>query len=282
MGHGRWLAGGRNRSVRSASCRTCASASHGFQVNAPALELSDVCKRFGKLEILRGVNLTVGAGTCHAVIGPNGAGKSTLFDVICGRTRPDSGRVRLFGADISHRSPFELQRLGLARSFQRASTFARLSVFDNLRCAALDSLGHRNVLWRSLDSLDDAAARANAVLTQIGLARRSKVSAGELTYAEQRALDLGIALAGNTRLLLLDEPTAGMSRDEAASVIALIRTLKGDRTILIVEHDMEVVFGVADHVTVLTRGQVLATGDPERIYADARIQDAYFAAARPA
>jgi branched-chain amino acid transport system ATP-binding protein len=175
-----------------------------------------------------------------------------------------------------------LQRLGLARSFQRASTFARLSVFDNLRCAALGSLGHRHVFWRGIDSLDDAAARATDVLTQIGLAHRSGVPAGELSYAEQRALDLGIALSGNARLLLLDEPTAGMSRDEAAVVIGLIQTLKGDRTILIVEHDMEVVFGVADQVTVLMGGQVLANGDPERIRSDARVQDAYFAAPRPA
>jgi branched-chain amino acid transport system ATP-binding protein len=251
-------------------------------VSGPALELHEVHKRFGAAEILRGVTLAVEEGSCHALIGPNGAGKSTLFDTICGRVRPDAGNVFVFGETITHRRLFKIQRLGLARGFQRPGTFARLSVFDNLRCAALSALGHRFTFWRGLDGLRDVAARAELVLMQVGLAARGGIPAGKLSYAEQRLLDVGIALAGNARLLLLDEPTAGMSRDDASVVIELLRSLKGERTILIVEHDLETVFGLADRIAVMVDGRILANGSPAQIRTDARVAESYIGIGRSA
>jgi branched-chain amino acid transport system ATP-binding protein len=240
-----------------------------------ALCLHDLHVRFGATEILRGVGFTVQTGQCHAVIGPNGAGKSTLFDVISGRTAVASGRVEFFGADITGCKPIAIQRLGLARSFQRASVFGRLSVYENLSCAVLRAQRHGYTFWRRLDRLDDVAARTEAVLAQVGLQRRRDLPAGSLAYADSRALDLGIALAGDSRVLLLDEPTAGMSSAEAAAMVELIRTLKPDKTVVIIEHDMSVVYGLADTVTVLADGKVLGTGSPRQVLRDARVVEAY-------
>jgi branched-chain amino acid transport system ATP-binding protein len=217
----------------------------------------------------------VAAGERHAVIGPNGAGKSTLFNLASGRLRADSGEVLLHGLPITRRAPFEINRMGLARSFQITNIFPRLSVFENLRCATLWSLGHRYAFWRNISALADARDRAEAVLDRIGLRRRRNVQAGALTYAEQRALEIGITIAGNPSVILLDEPTAGMSRSETARAVALIREVTAGVTLVVVEHDMSVVFGLADRISVVVYGEVIASGRPDEIRADARVKEAY-------
>jgi branched-chain amino acid transport system ATP-binding protein len=238
-----------------------------------ALELHRIEKRFGATEILRGVDLSVERGERHALIGPNGAGKSTLFDLVSGRTRASGGRVVLNGIDISGLPPHAVARHGLARSFQSTSVFAGLSVFDNLRCAVLGSPSARvRDRWLRSRAID---RRADLILDSIGLANRRDDPAASLSYAEQRALDLGIALATDASTLLLDEPTAGMHRAESARALALIRATTEGRTLLIVEHDMEAVFALADRISVLVRGRVIATSTPAQIRANAQVREAY-------
>jgi branched-chain amino acid transport system ATP-binding protein len=244
-------------------------------VTPPALQLKEVRKRFGRTEIIRGVDLTIDAGERHAIIGPNGAGKSTLFNLVSGRFHADSGEILLNGVAITRRRPYEINRLGLARSFQITNIFPRLSVFENLRCALLWSLGYRYSFWRNLNRLADAQARAEELLERIGLRRRRNVQAGLLTYAEQRALEIGITIAGGAQVILLDEPTAGMSRSETAHAVSLIREVTQGKTLVMVEHDMSVVFGLADRISVVVYGEVIATGRPEEIRADARVKEAY-------
>jgi len=241
----------------------------------PALEIIDLTKRFGRTEIIRGISLAVPTGERHAIIGPNGAGKSTLFNLISGRFAPSSGRIQLDGEDITGRKPYQINRLGLSRSFQITNLFHRLSVFENLRCAVLWSLGYRYSFWHRLDGLRDAQERAEEILLRIGLKRRRKTLAGLLTYAEQRALEIGITIAGGARVILLDEPTAGMSRSETAAAVALIREVTRGRTLLVVEHDMSVVFGLADRISVVVYGQVIASGSPAEIRANPQVREAY-------
>jgi branched-chain amino acid transport system ATP-binding protein len=228
--------------------------------------------------VLRGVDLAVRAGERHALIGPNGAGKSTLFSVIAGERRASAGRIALNGIDTTRLAPAALARRGLARSFQTTSVFARLSVFDNVRCAVQASrrgAGGFAARWFGARDID---ARAADVLDAIGLAPVAQQAAGTLGYAEQRALDLGLALAGGAHTLLLDEPTAGMNRAESARAIELIRRVSADKTLVIVEHDMEAVFSLADRVSVLVQGRVLATGTPDAIRANAAVREAYLGA----
>ena len=189
-----------------------------------SLELTEVRKSFGKSEIIRGASLQVPKGERFALIGPNGAGKSTLFNLISGRFPITSGDVLLNGQSISALRPFEINRLGLSRSFQITNIFHRLSVYENLRCAVLWSLGYKYSFWHRLNGLKDAHDRAEAVLEQIGLKRRRDIVAGLLTYAEQRALEIGITIAGGADVILLDEPTAGMSRSETEAAVELIRS----------------------------------------------------------
>lgn len=242
---------------------------------AAALELLDLRKSFGKTEIIRGVTLAVTEGERHAVIGPNGAGKSTLFNLISGRFPPSGGAIKLHGTDITGRKPYEINRMGLARSFQITNIFQRLSVFENLRCAVLWSLGYKYSFWRNLNKLRDAEERAEEILQRIGLRRRRHLAAGQLTYAEQRALEIGITVAGGASVILLDEPTAGMSRAETEHAVALIREITQGNTLIMVEHDMSVVFGLADTISVVVYGEVIASGPPERIRGDARVKEAY-------
>ncbi|SAK63463.1 ABC transporter [Caballeronia hypogeia] len=237
-----------------------------------ALELHGIVKRFGATRVLRGVDLRVAQGERHALIGPNGAGKSTLFDLISGRARPDEGRIVADGIDITGKRPQRVCRT-LARSFQTTSVFGGLSVFDNLRCAVLGASSSR-FIDRCLPSRR-VDARAHAMLDAIGLAARADEPAARLTYAEQRALDLGLALATDAPLILLDEPTAGMNRAEAAHALALIRATTEGRTLLVIEHDMDAVFGLADRISVLVQGRVIATGAPAEIRANRQVQEAY-------
>jgi branched-chain amino acid transport system ATP-binding protein len=240
-----------------------------------ALELAGVRKSFGRSEIIRGVDLAIAAGERHAIIGPNGAGKSTLFNLISGRFEVSAGDIRLHGRPITNCRPYEISRRGLARSFQVTNIFHRLSVFENLRCAVLWSLGHRYAFWRNLNRLSDAQARADDVLQQVGLRRRRDALAGSLTYAEQRALEIGITIAGGASVVLLDEPTAGMSRAESRHAVDLIREVTQGRTLVMVEHDMGVVFGLADRISVMVYGQIIASGTPAEIRANAAVREAY-------
>ncbi|QEA14093.1 ABC transporter ATP-binding protein [Comamonas flocculans] len=240
-----------------------------------ALEIRNLHKSFGKTEIIRGASLAVRPGERVAIIGPNGAGKSTLFNLISGRLAPTRGEVSLNGQRIDGKKPFEINRLGLSRSFQITNIFPRLSVFENLRCAVLWSLGYRYTFLRFLSGLHDANARAEQLLAQVGLAARRDVQAVNLTYAEQRALEIGITIAGGAQVILLDEPTAGMSTTETARFIALIREVTEGKTLLTVEHDMGVVFGLADKIAVVVYGEVIAFDTPEAIRANARVQEAY-------
>ncbi|MGV2289171.1 ABC transporter ATP-binding protein [Trinickia sp. YCB016] len=240
-----------------------------------ALVLQGIEKRFGATQVVCGVDLSIETGERHALIGPNGAGKSTLFNLIAGAVRPSAGRIELNGANITGRAPYAISRHGLARSFQTTSVFPRLTALDNLRCAALSG-APRGVRWRNLVAGSRAVdEHARGVLDAIGLAACEHRLAGALSYAQQRALDLGMALASGAHTLLLDEPTAGMSRDEARAALALIRATTTGKTLLMVEHDMEAVFGLADRISVLVRGRIIATGTPDVIRADVAVRDAY-------
>ena len=240
-----------------------------------ALELRDVRKSFGKTEIIRGANLAVRPGERVAVIGPNGAGKSTIFNLISGRFEPTSGQVLLHGQRIDGKRPYEINRLGLSRSFQITNIFPKLSVFENLRCGVLWSLGYRYTFLKFLADLEDANDRAEELLHMIRLDRKRDVLAMNLTYAEQRALEIGITIGGGAGVILLDEPTAGMSKSETRRFIELIKEVTVGKTLLTVEHDMGVVFGLADKIAVVVYGEVIAFDTPENVRANRKVQEAY-------
>ena len=241
----------------------------------PSLVLRNLHKQFGKTQIIRGVDLTVQAGERVAIIGPNGAGKSTLFNLISGRFAPTSGEIHLHGQRIDGLKPFEINRQGLSRSFQITNIFPKLSVFENLRCSVLWSLGHRYSFWTFLNRLKDANDLAHVWMERIQLAHKRDVLAMNLTYAEQRALEIGITMAGGADVVLLDEPTAGMSKSETERFIALIKNVTQGKTLLTVEHDMGVVFGLADKIAVLVYGEIIAFDTPDKVRANARVQEAY-------
>jgi branched-chain amino acid transport system ATP-binding protein len=240
-----------------------------------ALELKDLRKSFGKTEIIRGINIAIPAGERVGIIGPNGAGKSTLFNLISGRFEPSSGEVLLNGQRIDGKRPFEINRLGLSRSFQITNIFPKLSVFENLRCGVLWSLGYRYSLFKFLADLKDANDRTDELMEMVKLDKKHDVLAMNLTYAEQRALEIGITIAGGANVILLDEPTAGMSKSETSRFIKLIRDVTVGKTLLTVEHDMGVVFGLADKIAVVVYGELLAYDTPEAVRANARVQEAY-------
>lgn len=246
------------------------SANHPY-----ALELKGLRKSFGKTEIIRGIDLAVSAGERVAVIGPNGAGKSTLFNLISGRFEPSGGQVLLNGTRIDGKKPYEINRLGLSRSFQITNIFPKLSVFENLRCGVLWSLGYKYTLFRFLSRLDDANERTKELMQMVQLDHKSDVLAVNLTYAEQRALEIGITIAGGASVILLDEPTAGMSKSETTRFIQLIKEVTVGKTLLTVEHDMGVVFGLADKIAVVVYGEVLAYDVPDAVRASQRVQEAY-------
>lgn len=240
-----------------------------------ALTLMGVHQRLGGNHVLRGIDLTVLAGQRIGIIGPNGAGKSTLFDVISGRQAPSQGQVWLGDKRIDGQPPHLVNRLGLSRSFQVSHVFGHLSVFDNVRCAVLWRLGHGYSFWRRLSGLTDANALAADVLQQVQLLAKQHTLAGQLTYAEQRALELGMTLASGAPVILLDEPTAGMSQSESRQFTELIRRVTQGKTLLIVEHDMTAVFGLADKIAVMVQGELLAFDTPAAVRANAQVQAAY-------
>jgi branched-chain amino acid transport system ATP-binding protein len=255
---------------------------------AYALRLEGIERRFGATRVLNGVDLCVAAGERHALIGPNGAGKSTLFNIIGGALRPDTGDVWLDGARMTGRSPDVLARAGLGRSFQATRAFSRLTVFDNLRCAVWCGVVASNRRagvakrffgwahwWRHSREIDE---RARRILADLDLDHAAQTPAGALEYGAQRRLDVGIALSSGARTLLLDEPTAGMNRDEAQHTIEWLRGVTSGKTLLVIEHDMDVVFSLADRISVLVEGRVIASGTPAEIRADERVREAYLGA----
>jgi branched-chain amino acid transport system ATP-binding protein len=242
---------------------------------APALELREVRKSFGRTSIINGVNLSIHAGERHAIIGPNGAGKSTLFNLISGRFGVTSGKIELHGESINGLEPEIINRKGLARSFQITNIFPRMSVYENIRCAVLWSQGYKYSFWHRVDALESVRERTTEIVERIGMAKRRERMAGVLTYAEQRALEIGVTIAGGANVILLDEPTAGMSRSETDEAMDLIRKVTEGRTLIMVEHDMSVVFNLADRISVLVYGEVIATGAPEEIRGNKAVQEAY-------
>ncbi len=242
---------------------------------APALKLHEVRKSFGRTAIINGVNLSIGAGERHAIIGPNGAGKSTLFNLISGRFGVTSGGIELHGEDISGLEPEIINRKGLARSFQITNIFPRMSVYENVRCAILWSQGYKYSFWHRIDALKGVRERTLEIVERIGMTGRQERMAGVLTYAEQRALEIGVTIAGGANVILLDEPTAGMSRSETDDAVELIRKVTEGRTLIMVEHDMSVVFNLADRISVLVYGEIIASGTPHEIRGNKAVQEAY-------
>ncbi len=243
-----------------------------------ALSLKGVNKSFGPMKIIRHVNLDVVKGQRHAIIGPNGAGKTTLFNLISGRFMLSSGEIQLNGARVDGLPPHRINRMGLSRSFQITSIFHRLSVFENLRCALLWSFGYRYSFWTPLWMQRDLNARTDAMLEELNLTSRRDTLAGLLSYADQRALEIGMTIAGGASVILLDEPTAGMSNTETDNAVELIRRVSAGKTLVMVEHDMKVVFGLADVISVLVYGQIIASGPPQAVRANAAVQEAYLGA----
>lgn len=244
-------------------------------MRSPAVELRGVQKSFGNISVIRDVNLTVVTGERHALIGPNGAGKSTLFNLISGYMIPTVGSILLKDEIVSGLPPHQINRRGLSRSFQVSNVFANMSVWENIRCALLWATGHRYAFWKNIDNLPEVRERTAQILQDIDLISRRDVPAGLLAYAEQRTLEIGITIAGGADVILLDEPTAGMSHAETERAVALIRRLTEGRTLLIVEHDMSVVFGLADRISVLVYGQIIASGTPEEIRGNPKVKEAY-------
>jgi branched-chain amino acid transport system ATP-binding protein len=213
------------------------------------------------------------------IIGPNGAGKSTLFNLISGRFAPSSGQVLLNGQRIDGQQPYEINRAGLSRSFQITHVFPKLSVFENLRCGLLWSMGYKYSFWKFLADLKDANERTLELMSMIKLDKKRDMLAANLTYSEQRALEIGITIAGGAPVILLDEPTAGMSRSESRDFVRLIKEVTIGKTLLTVEHDMGVVFGLADKIAVVVYGEVIDFDLPENVRANPRVQEAYLGSA---
>ena len=240
-----------------------------------ALELIDVHKSFGNSQIINGVNLAIHRGERHAIIGPNGAGKSTLFNLISGFYEVSRGHIKLRGHEITNQAPHQINRRGLSRSFQVTNIFPRMSVFENIRCALLWPLKYKYSFWHRCNRRKKLNQKAEELLEKINMADRRGIAAGELAYAEQRALEVGITIAGGAEVILLDEPTAGMSHSETDRAVNLIRSVTEDKTLVVVEHDMSVVFDLADRISVLVYGEIIATGEPDAIRSNADVQEAY-------
>ena len=246
-------------------------------MTAPLLETEALAKAFGAVVACDAVSLTLEAGEVHAVIGPNGAGKTTLLGQLAGEIRPDAGRIRFLGEDVTTLPAHARAARGIARSFQITSLFPRFSALDNVGLAVQARAGHSFRFWRPAAHEAALTEPARAALAQVGLAERAEVPAAALAHGEQRQLEIAMALATRPRLLLLDEPTAGMGREETARMIELLAGLKagGEVTILLIEHDMDAVFALADRITVLVYGRAIATGAPDEIRADAEVRRAY-------
>jgi branched-chain amino acid transport system ATP-binding protein len=239
------------------------------------LELRNIHHDFAGLQVLTGIDLEVREGERHAIIGPNGAGKSTLFNIITGRYTPRQGRVLYRGRDITGAAPHAIARLGVGRSFQIINIFPRLTVFQNVRSAVLSRRHMRLDPWSLLDRQAEVTREAEEVLDMVGLTDRRQVLASALSYGEQRELELALTVATRPDLVMLDEPTAGLHREDTRRAVSLIRQVTEKRTLLMVEHDMDVVFTLADRISVIYYGRVLATGTPDEIRRDENVKRAY-------
>jgi len=239
------------------------------------LETKNLQHSFGALKVLFGVDLQITEGERHAVIGPNGAGKTTLFNTITGTYTPTSGKVFFKGKDITGFPPHRLARIGVGRSFQITSTFTNLTAFQNIRLAILSKDGVRFNLFRKVDKMHKVTEETNEMLKRINLYEDRNTPASALSYGKSRALEISMALATDPELVLLDEFAAGMSKEETQDAVALIRKLTEGKTVVIIEHDMDVVFTLADRITVLHYGKILATGTPEEIRNNQDVKDAY-------
>jgi branched-chain amino acid transport system ATP-binding protein len=239
------------------------------------LELKDVYKDFKGLKVLSAVNLSIEEGECHAIIGPNGAGKSTLFNVISGRYHPTKGKIYFNGEDITGLPPYKISQKGLARSFQITNLFPHMTVYENVRNAVLSKRRITLNQLRRLDRIHDVAGDTAELIGRLGLSPIKDVPASELSYGQQRALEVGVTLATEPKLILLDEPTAGMAKEQTRDAVDLIKNVTKGKTVMVVEHDMEVVFSMADRITVLSYGEILASGPPGEIRGNERVRTAY-------
>jgi branched-chain amino acid transport system ATP-binding protein len=239
------------------------------------LETKGLYHDFSGLKVLFDVNLQVKKGERHAVIGPNGAGKTTLFNIITGTYEPRQGEVFFDGKKVTGAKPHELTRLGLGRSFQITSTFDRMTAFQNIRLAILSKKGIRFHMFGRVDKMQEVTEETEEVLRRIGLNGERDISAEALSYGKHRALEISLALATEPDLIMLDEPTAGMSRDETHHTVDLVRRLTEGKTVVIIEHDMDVVFSLADRVTVLDYGRIIAVGTSAEIQGNQAVRDAY-------
>jgi branched-chain amino acid transport system ATP-binding protein len=240
-----------------------------------ALELIGLRKSFGPTEIIRGVDLQITKGELHAIIGPNGAGKSTLYNLISGMYKVSDGSIILNGNDITNKEPYEINRMGLSRSFQVTNIFPKMSVFENVRNGLLYQSGCKYSFWRFVDRRRDVTERTDEILQSIGLENKHDVPVMLLPYADQRALEIGITIAGGADVILLDEPTSGMSRSETNWAVELIRSISKDKTVVVVEHDMGVVFDLAQRISVLVYGEIIASDTPENVRCNQNVQEAY-------
>ena len=239
------------------------------------LHVNNIHKQFGFLKVLTGINFTVIEKERHAVIGPNGAGKTTLFNIISGRFKPTSGSILFKGEDVSGRPPHMLNQIGFSRSFQITNVFQELSVFDNVMSGVRSRYGMRFNFFKRPENDRQLCERTDSIIAEIGLSNEKHKVAGSLSYGQQRALEIGIVLSTDPELILLDEPTAGMTREETEHAIGMIDKVTRNHTLIIIEHDMDVVFSLADKISVIHYGIVLASDIPERIKNDQRVKDAY-------
>jgi branched-chain amino acid transport system ATP-binding protein len=245
-------------------------------MTAPILQAIDVVKRYGKFTAVNRVTLDILPGTVHSVIGPNGAGKTTLFHTLTGTVPISSGSIRLSGEDIAHLPDYKRVRKGVGRSFQVTSLFLNLSVHDNLRLAAQARRpAHAFKFWRSAESLAGAGDSADALLARLNLASVAGRPAGELSHGQQRCLEVGMAMAGQPRIIFLDEPTSGMGIDDIGDMKRLIHDLRSDCAVVLIEHNMDIVMDISDTITVMQLGEVLVQGKPDVIRRDERVRRAY-------
>ena len=239
------------------------------------LETKDLTFGYSGHNVLSSVNLEIREGERHAVIGPNGAGKTTLFNVITGTYKPDNGRIMLLGNVLSGLRPYQLNRLGMGRSFQITSTFAKQSVFQNVRMGILSKKGIRFNMLKRLSKMENITQQTLKTIEQSNLSEQKDVLAGLLSYGKNRALEICMAMSTDPDLVMLDEPTAGISKDETTVIVELVRSLTENKTMVIIEHDMDVVFSLADRITVLHHGEILACGTPSEIKNNPAVKDAY-------
>ena len=239
------------------------------------LKLSDVSKSFGPAQIIKNLNLDIEKGERHAIIGPNGAGKSTLFHLISGHYKPTSGKITLNNEEISDLDPHSINRKGLARSFQVTNIFPKMSVAENIRCGMLWSKNFKYSIFKLLDSEKELNNHTTKILSELNLDHCAHIPAGLLSYADQRALEIGITIASGAETIMLDEPTAGMSNSETARAVELIKKISENRTLVIVEHDMGVVFDLADRISVLVYGEIICTDIPKKVRSNKAVQEAY-------